>query len=345
MILRTGEVINIMNIPIDFLPVLTNTDAQVLMGGKGWSLPSVWDLLMLKRVYMTIFSNSVSTKQHVYQELLSKYKRSWKNPERVIDEYINALKCFDLIWSTESELKVSNRSFFDLKEKDKLTEHDCKSLGDLFFSYYRFKEIHNWFLKGKDVEKSTIDAIEKNDLLNKRPLLFYTSLHNIVDKNGKSREFADTFFDDINPIQLMQIEKANDKMMRFWDVFTNWGKTLNVIEKVNLTESIRVRCKLELEKRISVVYFVDDTVDFDLREFIDSIYEKSCKTISLPELSINIGLNYRCSIAKAHFEIISQTRKYQGLYSLQRTSQIFIAGKEYIYPKLGNSFVSHIIVR
>jgi hypothetical protein len=347
-VIKTGEVIDLENINTYSLPVFTDEEASSIQN-KGWNLPQVWDLVLLKTVYNTIINSNPRTKERLYSNL-----DQLKKPSRFIDEYWNALKCFGIVEYEKSEFIILKKDFFDTSTID-LTEVDLVQLKDIFFTYFRFKEIANWFLKNSVINDSLIAEITRDKLISSSSPIFGTSYHQLSDKDSqRNRKLTDTIFYDFNPLSIYQLSFEQDKIMRFFDIFINWGLKLSQIESINLTDGINVSSTSN-EQKIKLYYFVNDHEDVDVKRFIEDNYKNSGRTISLPELTINLAFRYRCSLNKIHKEIIDQTANSNGAFSLQRTSKVFISkardsstyirDREKLYPKLGNAFVSHLILR
>jgi hypothetical protein len=330
------------------LPAFTDDEAMQFES-KGWNLPQIWNLSLLKTVYLSI-NNGHLTKNSLYHVL----DTATKGP-RQIDEYCNALTCFGLINYERSSFVVTVLNFFDSSTND-LTKKDLERLSGIFFSYFRFKEISNWFLKPTEINSKVISMINEHLLVNQSYPIFATSCHEMkAEESEKKRFLTDTVFYNEHPTELLQLTSTQGKMMRFFDVFVNWGIKLGKLEVLNLSDGINLRSDANSDRKIKLYYFINDAVPIDVKDMIHTNYASEGRTISLPELTINLAFKYRCSLNKIHNEIIEQTGNSDGEYSLQRTSKAFISkaresnsfirDREKLYPKLGNAFISHIILR
>jgi hypothetical protein len=349
LVIKSGEVISLEHSNVNTLPVFTDELASSYQN-KGWNLPQVWDLNFLKIVYCTLSKLSIKSKEELYEQLNDEGK-----PNRLIDEYWNALICFGIIEYQKPQFIILKGDFFD-PTTDELTELDVAQLSEIFFSYFRFKEISNWFLKNTIINELEVDHVTRKELTYSSFPIYGTSFHKLSDKETKrSRKLTDTIFYELNPQDLFQLKIDQDKIMRFFDVFINWGLKLKILEVLNLTDGISVKCRFPIDGKIKLYYFINDEVKIDVRQFIEDNYIGQTRTISLPELTINLAIKYRCSLDKIHRELLDQTSNSNGFYSLQRTSKIFISkdrgsstfirDREKLYPKLGNAFVSHLILR
>lgn len=347
--IRSGEIITLNRVHINDLPVFSDAEASQFEN-KGWNLPQVWDLQFLKRVYNAIVESQPRSKEGLYFKL-----RAFQKPRRQIDEYWNALKCFGVVDYKKPEFLVLKRGLFTTGD-DELSESDLSNLRDIFFSYFRFREISNWFLKNPTINESVINDISKQNLISSSFPFFGTSYHELVDKeSGRIRKLTDTIFYEMCPTNVFQLKETQHKIMRFIDVYMNWGMKLNQIESLNLSDGINIVGRDSVDRKVKMYYFINDSAEIDIKEFIEKNYRESGRTIGLPELTVNMAFASRCSVRKIHREILSQTEGSNGMYSLQRTSKIFISkardlnafirDREKLYPKLGNAFVSHLILR
>lgn len=344
MLLKSGCLIDLTNSTVKKLPALSNSEAFTF-NKKGWNLPYIWDLTLLKKVYNQIFVDGLRNKGELFSGLLPLLKKRSSGTKRLLDEYLNALICFNIIDYEKPLYIPTKENFFDAAFEE-LTSKDVDALKEIYFSYFRFKEIANWFLHSIYISPTSLDRITNNELVNNSRSIFLTSMNDLKDsQTGKLRRLNDTIFYEAEPVEVNQIEESNDKLMRFLEVFINWGIQLGVLEQIYLTDSLNVRCKTGRISKVRMLYFINEKNNFNLNRFIYENYSSNNKVISLPEITVNVAFQYRCSIKKIHNEIIKQTTNAVGALSLQRTSKIFIDGKESIYPKLGNAFVSHIIVR
>jgi len=336
------------------IPVLGYEEVRRYLDDKGWNYINIYSLLKLKQAYVAILNNDQNGEKKGFYE---KFRLiiGEKIDFRSMDEYLNAFKCFKVIEVVGDRIKVLEEVDFDLENHNALLERDMISISKYYFSYIRFKYFHNWFLGNISDKNKVFDINSEGVIAGSTPIFSFSDMLYFDNaKNGKTkktRKLTDSFF-YYPPTSYYQFgskdEKESDEekaLMRFWDVFIEWGRKLGLIEKINLTQALGITCYTFEDKNLYLNYFVNNSNEIDLSEFISKNYGPNVASISLPELTANLALSYRCSIQKIHDEIIAQSANSNHRYSLQRTSAIFINGKEFIYPKIGNTFVSHIFIR
>lgn len=309
--------------------------------GKGWSWSYVYNFVEIRNIYLALKKwNCIEfdlKKFYKYCQSIDLPFVQTEWSERRILEHINALKNFGIIDSNE---KIIKTLFVNSDFLSSLTDDDLLIFRKIFFEYYRFKEIFSWFIEypiGSDVFDFINSLNESNIIRNSHPI-YYFSNHS---------RFIDSFFYDLTETpQIYYIEKENEDLMRFWDVFLKWGTTLGIIEKFSLRS---LDIKTVNGRNISCVYLINDKIDFDFMNFLYSNYEGNY--IYLPQLIIDLVIKYRFSIKSIQNIIIEQYKNNKKFLSLERTSEIFIKkkdikdGEKILFPKYNDSFVSHLIIR
>jgi hypothetical protein len=109
----------------------------------------------------------------------------------------------------------------------------------------------------------------------------------------------------------------NEAAMRFWDVFVKWGVSLGVLDRFNINNIVNHG----IPNEVSICYFINETVNFNLCEFIVNNF--TSKHIWIPELIYKIALNYRLSVENIKELIIKEISSNQDL-TFERTSEIFL---------------------
>lgn len=326
---------NISNLSFKILPTLSGDEAGERY--NKWSFVNIYSLKDLKDIYL--ISGLVDNK--IVKEIAKKVneviisKERWE--ERKVLEYLNALVKFGLL---DTEYKYTGEYFESSIVNNELTNDDINTLTDIFFGYFRFKELSCWFVSPDNDPNYNLEHLSKTDYIhNSNPLFFYVSERN---------RFTDTFLTDIaNDTTRYIIE--SDTVMRFWDVFLKWGVTLNILDKFNLSN---VTEKLPLNKEISMAYFIKPFEKFDLIDFIKQNFDS--RHIWIPELIFKVIKRYRYSVAEIKSCIISGVLSSDKL-TYERTSEIFlIKGKTnkkniesatYLFPKINDSYISNLILR
>ncbi len=317
------------------LPILSEEEAGELY--SKWSFVNVYSLQDLRDVYMITKKNSIKDIKSLTQKINTSLNVSEEWEERKTLEYINALVKFGLL---DAKYNSTTEYFLDAKINSELSENDINTLKSIFFSYFRFKELSSWFIDTKPEIHNQFNALTESDFINKSCPLYYYCERN---------RFTDTIITSIeNDNFRYKIE--NKALMRFWDVYLKWGTTLNILDKFNLAQ---IGLNIDLNKEISIVYFIKKFVSFGLLDFIkDQFGEK--RHIWIPELIFKIVQNYRFSIHDIKSFIVSEIQTNEKL-TFERTSEIFlIKGKNskknidiatYLFPQINDSYVSNLIIR
>lgn len=319
---------------VKYLPILSDEEA----GEKynKWSFVNIYSLKDVKDIYLiTQLVKNKTVKEitkKVNELIISKEK--WE--ERKVLEYLNALVKFGLL---DIEYNTKARCFGTSKINDELTNEDIDTLTNIFFDYFRFKELSSWFVSPDNDSHYNLEHFSKTDYIHNSNPLYFCSERN---------RFIDTFFTDIKDNKIKYIIE-NDILMRFWDVYLKWGVTLHILDKFNLS---KVGENLPINKEASIAYFIKPFTKFDLIDFIEQNFNS--KHISIPELVFKIVKQYRYGVSEIKSFIVLEIQS-NGRLTYERTSEIFlIKGKTskkniesatYLFPKINNSYVSHLIIR
>jgi hypothetical protein len=309
---------------------------------KGWSLSSVYNFSEIRDVYLALkqWGNEKFELNAFFSYCLNiniPYVKTEWNKRRLL-EHVNALKNFSLIDSNE---QIHTDTFENSTIGSELTAEDLSVFRNIYFQYFRFKEIFNWF-GGNPIANNSFDSIsclKENDILEKSVPIYSFS--------NKSR-FTDSFIYELkNDTPVYYVDKLNEDLMRFWDVFIKWGTSLKVLEKFSLRN---LEIKTINDKHISCVYVVNNLhTNLNLIEFIKENF--SGNYIYVPELVFQIATSFRLSIAMVQKFIIEQYKIHKEYLSFERTSEIFIKkqdireGDKILFPKYNDSYISHLIVR
>lgn len=302
---------------------------------KGWSISFVYHFTELRDIFLVLRDYPYNSSQKIYENIkkikLNYVKTPWE--ERRILEQINALKNFGLIDTKNKPIKdVFKNSIMGTE----ITLEELNVFEQIYFSFFRFNELHSWFLFPKSKNRYlSIDLVSKTKLLEKSNILFPFFY---------KKRFTDAFLADIkNDADIFLVEENREDLMRFWDVYIKWGTQLGVLEKFNLKE---LDLKLSTgSKSLNCVYFKRkiNGIDFNLLEYIKNNYNS--RYIKIPNLIFNIIVEYRFSVEDIKRMIIQQVITNNQSLSLQRTSEIFIRNKgKFFFPKYKGSYISHILV-
>lgn len=308
---------------------------------KTWSYLNIYSLKDLKDIYLIVINTNDKSIKNITELVRKKIKHKQEEwSERKVLEYYTALKKFDLV--NQDGSKISDY-FSNSNINEELRDEDKSVFKEIYFSYFRFREISSWFIKIEGNGEPNNIAVSKTELVNNSHHLYYC-----INRN----RFNDTFFTNLNKIEtIFTIEDSNSHLMRFFDVFIKWGSELKILDRFSLS---RMDIKIEGNKELSIAYFIKPFIKFDLIKYILS---KDCFTsrhIAIQELIYQIVLDFRFSVAEIK-NYIEQEIILNDKLTFERTSQIFIIkGKEsekkilnatYLYPIIEDNYISHLIIR
>lgn len=302
---------------------------------KGWTFSYVYHLIELKDIYLILKTTPYKKPKEIISNTkqigLQYVSTPWE--ERRVLEQINALKNFRLIDSNGGILK---NVFENSTIGEPLSTTDLYVFREIYFTYFRFKEIHSWFTEPS--EKNRCEALKRvtpNTLKENSLVLFPLA--------NESR-FTNTFLlKNENSFESFIIEKGNEDLMRFWDVYVKWGQELDLIEKFS-TKELDLKFS-SYNNSLSCVYHKKKIpTDFDLYNFLKTEYNS--RYIQIPRLIFKLALKYRYSIEEIKKEIVEQSLRKGSRISLQRTSEIFIREKgKVFFPKYRDSYISHLMLQ
>jgi hypothetical protein len=332
--------IEISELVSEILPILSDDDAKKIYN-KGWSFFNVYSLRELRDIYTINRLNpglSVAKLYKLVDRQINFEEKEWS--ERRVLENLNALKNTKLI---DFDGGVIKNAFINSELNSPLSSEDKDSFSELFFSYFRFKELSSWFISPEKSWHDRFNDLVKSDFIYKSKPLVYMANNN---------RFTDTFiYETDHPTRKYIIEDSMSHLMRFWDVYLKWGSTLNVIDKFNLSP---LQIKSKDNKELSMAYFIRPFQEFDLLSFIQNKTLFNTRNIFLPQLVFELAKEFMYSIDAIKNRIVSEI-KSNSQFTYERTSEIFIIkGKQskkrireatYLYPTINDSYISHLIIR
>ena len=309
---------------------------------KGWSFSYVYHFSELRDIFLALRDY---TQFPLRVQNFTKYcisinlpytKTSWT--ERRVLEHLNAWKNFGYF---DGNYTIRIPLLFNSAIGTELTEKDLLVFKTIYFSYFRFKEIHSWLLDPYQIDhkKSTENVNESKMIKSSRAIFPFF----------KSSRFTDSFLFELkNETDVFCIKKENNQnnedIMRFWDVYVKWGQSLGLIEKFSLKElDYHVSAS---HKAIACAYFISDNKieDFNLLSFIKEEY--SGNYIHIPRLIFKISIKLRLPVLLIKNEVIRQALENNSVFSLQRTSEVFIRNKEMNFvPIHKDSYISHLLLQ
>jgi len=332
-------VLNIDELPQKELPILSDKDAGEKF--NKWSYlyayyPNVLrDIFLISRDIIDKTKKDITIKANELRIDKQDGKQWIPWNERYVLEYINTLKKVGFWDEKGRELK---QVFANSEINSILSDNDIEELKEIFFSYFRFRELSSWFIDPSPEFHSQFDILSIDSFVeSSKPIYFY---------NDKSRFYNSFLFDIENPNIKYLI--TDDALMRFWDVFIKWGTTLNTIDKFNVSRIF----KPVKNKEVSMAYFIRDFLPFDFETFISNHF--NARSVWIPELIYKIVKEFRYSVNDVKKFIVHNIISNDKI-TFERTSEIFlIKGKNskknikdatYLYPLIDGYYISNLIMR
>lgn len=310
---------------------------------KKWSFSNIYYLSELRDVYLALQSSTVPPGTRNFKRSFTEYchainlpfqKTPWN--ERRILEYLNALKNYGIV---NSDFSIRKPIFATGRIGEKLGDEEKADLEEIFFSYFRFRELLTWLIQPPIRSSNLIHEFPRSEIYsNSSPIFFFS-------ERGR---FSDNFFYELKSnATLYQIREADGELARFWDVFVTWGRALGLLEKFTFKYP---QISTAASKPIGCCYAVSPkSISVDLVEYLQQNY--STRFIYLPELVLRLALENRVRIEDTKQFVMLSYTKTPALFSLERTSEIFISrgkereGDKILFPRYKDSYVSHLIVR
>lgn len=332
------------------MPCINDLEAQG-MANKGWTLSSTYFFSEIRDVYLALRASGPKDLDSFYQFCLSIKLPFRQTPwhKRRLLEHLNALINFGLV---RPDYSIARTSFVNSRIGDAVNTADIEVFREIYFSYFRFREIFSWFVELNPPDRLSLvrDLTRLTIENNTRPLFAFS-------EQGR---FVNTFFCELTdnvPVYYLRHRGTvnssnggfeNEDLMRFWDVFVVWGLALQVLEKFSL-EDLNIRAPSG--KNITCCFVIDKSpLEFDLKGYIEE-YFRPGDHLFLPQLVFNIATTYRLSVKKTQDLIIKGYTEHKQMFSLERTSEIFVRRREttekdrILYPKYGDSYISHLTIR
>ncbi len=324
--------------------------SEIRHSDKKWSFSNVYYFTEFRDVYLALSKFKFGKFPRNFKKEFTKFclsvnlpfvKSPWK--ERRILEYLNAFKNLSLV---NEKYEVTKEIFVGREIGQPLSQSDIETLKQIYFGYFRFKEFFSWLIRppiNPDVS-FVVGLTPERIYKESKPIYFFSS------KSGKENRFTDNFIYELEEnSRIYYIDESDGKLSRFWDVFITWGKNLNIIEKFSFRFPL-IRTSINKDKSIGCCYVVNEIFpELDLLDYLNSNYNHSY--IYLPFLVLDIALKYRVRVERVQEFIIEQYKKYREVFSLERTSEIFIKkGKisendKILFPIYNDAYISHLIIR
>lgn len=330
--------INLENSSSKPISIIGETDDAELGIIKGWSFINIYDLLEFRNLYLAMnranFKGEITKFMTYCQEHVPYKNKPWSY--RKVEEYINAFRNFGIVVND----KVKEEIFLETDYAECLSDADKKSLMRIYYSYIRFREIHTWFTKiDSQDRRQVVLNFNYEDLITEA-----TQLYSFSSESRFTNSFINTYSNNATIYTLDENTPVGRRLIRFWDVYIAWGKTLGIVEKFSL-ETIDMG--LQNKKALSCTYHLNpNQPTFSLREYIKTHFGH--RKVFVPELVSRISLENRISIDATKTFIISEYVNCREHFTLDNTSEIFfklasIKDRESIlYPIYRDLYISHI---
>jgi hypothetical protein len=342
--------INLTYSPRHEIPYLNEHDARMVLD-KGWTLSSTYFFSEIRDVYLALRESGQRDLEGLYDYCVAirlPYERTEWQKRRLL-EHVNALINFGLL---HRDYRIARDVFTDAKIGAALSESDLEVFRDIYFSYFRFRELLSWFIDlNPENRLNLLRGLDRSVLQKKAKPLFAFS---------ESGRFVNSFFRELRDnAEIYYIRQStdsdglprtigNEDLMRFWDVFVAWGLGLNVIEKFSLED---LGITSSSGKNIFCCFLISSSEPkrFNLKDYISEHYAGG--QIFLPELVFEIASKYRLSIKKTHELIVTGYKENRERFSLERTSEVFVRRRKttekdrVLYPKYNDSYISHLTLR
>lgn len=284
---------------------------------KGWSYSFVYYLKDIKNIYNILYNTknpvTISKLLTVCQkeELKSESGKQWT--KRNLLEIVNALKNFALIDVSTNIAKAGNLFSPDTIS---LSEKDVEVFRLIYMSYFRFSEFHQMFESTNGV-----------------PAIVYA----FKDKQRFFNRFAR--FDQNT---LYCIEDIHQDTMRYWDVYTKWGETLDVLNKCSLISFNIETSSLEYKN----IYMCNLTrpipKGFSICKYIQEKIPGT--TFYIPDVQRMLIKDFGFSINAIKKSIIEECSLNNFTFRLQKASLLTVDSEGLkLFPIVGNTYMSHIL--
>ncbi len=309
-----------MRLPFDIdemekIPIVPNAERE----GKGWSYSYVYFLRNLKDVYSLLYKyDGISSIPQLLticktENVQTENGKEWNG--RYLLEFVNALKNFDLIDVNNNPTKGV---LFESGINEPLTLYDKSVFVDIYSNYFRFQEFHNLFGGFSNKENSMIVYAYMDGCR------FYNRFV-CAEKNS-----------------VYYIENKHQDMMRFWDVYTKWGTTLQVLNTCSLSSLEISSQNEELKNAYLLNLSTPVPKSFSILDYVSNVLGSN--NIYIPELERDLVVKYKYSIDSIKEKLVLETNQRSNEFRLQRTSEMLVDGNtKVLLPYMENVYMSHII--
>jgi hypothetical protein len=299
---------------MEMIPIIPQNERE----GKGWSYSYVYYLRNLKDIYLLLYRyGGISIPKLLKicktDNVQTENGKEWN--ERYLLEFVNALKNFDLI---DTNNNPTSDSLFESRINEPLTPRDKSVFVKIYANYFRFREFHNLFGDFSNRENS---------------MIIYAYMDNCRFYNRFVCAEKNTVF---------YIENQHQDMMRFWDVYTKWGTTLQVLNKCSLPSLEITSQNEELKNAYLLNLSIPIPENFSILDYVTNVLNS--KYIYIPELERELIIEYKFSIESIKEKLVFETNKRCNEFRLQRTSEMLVdSNTKALLPYVENVLMSHLI--
>lgn len=284
---------------------------------KGWSYSFVYYLKDIKSIYIICnrANRSITIPEllKICQEsnVVSESGKKWTN--RNLLEVVNALKNFDLI---DKSTNIAKAGELFSAETNELTEKDKDVLKNIYKSYFRFCDFHKMLVSASDCPAILYAFKEGQRFFNRFAR---------VDKN-----------------EIYCIEDTHQDTMRFWEVYTKWGETLELLNKC-LASSFDSKIENLLYRNIYVCNLTRPMPDdFSVCSYIQK--KMPGNAYYIPDIEWTIITEFGFSIGSIKRRILHECVSNNSCFRLQKASFLTVDPDELkLFPIVGNTYMSHIL--
>jgi hypothetical protein len=307
---------------------------------KGWSFSYSYSFIELRNIYLYLkkygFKNLKDFTNICLKNNLHYEKKPW-NTRKVLEQ-INSLKNFELITKNE---EIKYESLFNSETNGPLTKEDLNVFRKIYFSYYRFCELHSWLISPDKYDEKRISQIDEKIAINSSKLIFpFKTKERFVDS------FIFELMDSATIYRIADFDaKEAEGIKRFWDVYVKWGVTLGVASRYNLSD---FNYELSSNLKSPSVFYLHKNLDknFNLVEYLFENHKgRYSRYIYIPELVLSLAIKYRLSVTIVKKLILDAYRKHPEKVSLQKTSESLMKKTEInLIPQSNGFLFSHILL-
>ncbi|MGI4734242.1 MAG: hypothetical protein ACRYG7_03595 [Janthinobacterium lividum] len=318
---------------------LEYTGASGGVDAKGWTYSYVYYFREIRDIYLTTKDIGTKNKRHLYDTIKSTIDtqgQPW-NDRRIL-EHLNALINFKLL---KKDLTITEIYFNNSSVNSPISDGDIKVFEEIFFNYPRFRDFEFLFLHKRHIDFLLLEnnSNELKRLCVEESELVYAFFY--------GQRYFNAF---VSNFKLVVIPDDHKHVMRFWDVFIKWGRSLGLIEKFVIPLDLLPQHERNLlqpfNQAMTVVYFKSQQECSDVQ--VELCIKKNLlgKYIYIPKLVVLLAIETRCSLEVAKKSVVDFYLDKRETISIERTSEVFIDRTTLpFFPLFNGSFVSHLLLK